>query len=85
MVRCRYVRGRVGQANALALFVEARLASERVTGHGYMIQAHIFAVQQLIELQSIGFDLHIIGAGGAVNVAATAHQIRAGINQSRIA
>ena len=50
-----------------------------------MIQAHIFAVQQLIELQSIGFDLHIIGAGGAVNVAATAHQIRAGINQSRIA
>ena len=23
-----------------------------------MIQAHIFAVQQLIELQSIGFDLH---------------------------
>ena len=51
------LRGRVGQANALALFVEARLASERVTGHGYMIQAHTFAVQQLIELQSIGFDL----------------------------
>ncbi|MFR3493452.1 MAG: hypothetical protein ACLTTJ_06275 [Blautia sp.] len=50
-----------------------------------MIQAHTFAVQQLIELQSIGFDLHIIGAGGAVNVAATAYQIRAGINQARIA
>ena len=35
-----------------------------------MIQAHIFAVQQLIELQSIGFDLHIIGAGGVDPVAA---------------